>query len=93
VSGPPEGGTAAFTVRVAATSGSVTIAATDLSGRDDCGRDLVLVPLGPAAITSAVAKAPVTLRVQAAIHAGAAQITWRHAGAPVALWAFNAELD
>ncbi|OJY38453.1 hypothetical protein [Pseudonocardia sp. 73-21] len=92
-SGPPESGSAVFTVLVSAGSGSVAIAATDLSGRDDHGRDLVLAPVGPATVASAPGTAPATLRVAAEVHAGAAQITWRHAGKALALWTFNVELD
>lgn len=91
--GPPEDGSAVFTVQVTTTSGRVAVAATDLSGRDDHGRDLVLTPVGPATVVSAQGKGAATLRVAAEVHAGAAQITWRHDGAPMALWTFNAELD
>jgi len=91
--GPPEQGSAAFTVQVAAGSGTVAVAATDLSGRDDHGRALVLTSMGPATAVSVPGAAPATLRVTAEVHAGAAQITWRHAGAAMALWTFNAELD
>jgi hypothetical protein len=91
-SGPPEDGTAVFTVRVAATSGTVAVAASDLSGRDDHGRDLVLAPVGPAVVTGVAGAAPVTLRVRAAVHRRrAGHLAAR--GAPMALWTFNAELD
>ena len=91
--GPPEHGSAVFTVQITATSGAVAIAATDLSGRDDHGRDLVFTPDGPAGVVSVPRTGAATLRVTAEVHAGAAQITWSHNGAPMALWTFNTELD
>lgn len=90
VSGPPDHGTAVFTLHATTLHGTVPVAAADFSGRDDRGRALALTSIGPA--TASTGTGAVTLRLGAPVHVGAAQLTWRPAGTAMALWTFNVEL-
>jgi hypothetical protein len=90
-SGPPDHGTAAFTLRAVPVRGAVALSVKDFTGRDDQGNDLIITPAGPALTSTGTGT--VTLRMTAAVRSGAAQLTWRPGGAVIALWTFNAELD
>lgn len=89
---PPKQVAGTITIRIAATSGSVTVNAADLSSRDDHGNDITLTPTGPAQGT-ATNGATTVVSVSGTFQAGAAQITWRHEGHVIAVWDFNIELD
>lgn len=87
---PPEQVNGTITLRVVTESGSITVAATDLTSRDDSGNDIRLTPVGASGATGTPGTA-VELKVAATFHTGAAQITLRHAGKIIALWTFNVE--
>ncbi|MEZ2373293.1 hypothetical protein [Arthrobacter sp. RCC_34] len=81
-----------ITVRVKATSGSVTIGSGDLDCRDQRGRTVTLTPVGASTVTVA-AGSQADLVVRGIFHDGAAQVTLRHTGHALALWTFNIEND
>lgn len=91
--GTPAKTTAAvITLTAVTSSGSVVLGVGDLVCRDDGGNVIALTPVGPA---SAEVPAGTTgaIRVSGVFRSGAAQITWRPGGLPVALWDFTIELD
>lgn len=90
--GPPQTTRAVITLRVATTKGSTTLAAADLSTRDQTGHALTLTPDGPPSRTVA-AGTTASINVVATFASGAAQLTWRYAGKVLAIWTFNIELD
>jgi len=90
---PPPATRATVTVSVRATGGGATVLrAADLLSRDDTGASIALTPVGPASVTAAPGTTR-QLRVSGLFHSGSAQVTWRPAGAPVAVWDFTIELD
>ena len=90
--GPPQTTSAAITLRLTALQGSTTIAATDLSSRDQTGHALRLVPQGAARKTVAPGTTA-SITVKTTFASGAAQITWRRHGVVLGVWTFNIELD
>ncbi len=89
---PPRTTAAAITLRLTAIRDATTIAAGDLSSRDQRGHALRLVPQG--ATTKTVAPgATASITVKSTFTSGAAQITWRHHGVVLGVWTFNIELD
>lgn len=90
--GYPKSTRAVITLRVAMTTGAASIRTSDLSSRNESGAAIHLTPVGPATAHAGPTGA-VTLRVAATFSSGAAQVTWRHNGAVIAVWTFNIELD
>ncbi|MDQ2852258.1 MAG: hypothetical protein M3Y49_16310 [Actinomycetota bacterium] len=89
---PPQTTRAGITLRLTALKGTTTIAATDLSSRDQSGHALRLVPHGPATRTVPPGTTA-SITVDTTFTSGAAQITWRHHGTVLGVWTFNIELD
>ncbi|MDP5226315.1 MULTISPECIES: hypothetical protein [Arthrobacter] len=81
-----------ITVRVKAVSGSLTLGVGDLNCRDQMGHTVALSAVGASSVTVA-AGAQADLVVRGTFHAGAAQVTLRHADRALALWTFNIEND
>lgn len=89
----PEKSTRAYlTLQVRQTKGSATIHATELTSRDETGRPVALRPKGPAVITTHAGSTS-TLKLGGTFDSGAAQVTWRHHHAVLAVWTFTVELD
>lgn len=89
---PPRTTLAAITLRLTATKGATTIAAGDLSSRDQSGHALLLSPQGATSKTIAPGTTA-SVTVKTTFTSGAAQITWRHHGVVLGVWTFNIELD
>lgn len=81
-----------FTVDVVSRHGRVRVGVADLSSRNQTGAVVRLRPDGASAVTATPGH-PARLRVVGHYASGAAQVTLRHAGAVVAVWDFNIELD
>ncbi len=81
-----------ISLQVQATKGAVTVAAADLSSRDDTGQLIPLTSVGAPAVTVR-AGATGHLTVTGRFRSGAAQLTLSYQGHPLALWDFNIELD
>lgn len=92
VAGPAASTKAIITLTLNTATGPGTVAASELSSRDEAGKAITLTPVGPKTATlSAGATSEVT--VAGTFDSGAAQVTWRHAGQLMAVWTFNIELD
>ena len=89
---PPRETAGTFTIRVAPTSGSVTVRTADFSSLNEVGHPVRLTPVGPAGVTARAGR-PASLALRGTYGSGAAQITWRHGGAVIAIWDFTIELD
>lgn len=90
--GPPGSTRATITLSVAAVRGTFRLAAADLSCRDDTGKVIRLRPVDRPVVPVSAGRTAV-VRVSGVFGSGAAQVTWRHAGRPIALWVFTVELD
>ena len=85
---PVEDAEATITVRAQDAVGSVVPRPEEFTARDDHGRDVALTGVpGPAGPGTS------TLRLTGHFDAGSAQVTWRHDGSVVGVWAFVIELD
>ncbi len=91
-SGPARSTPATITMTLAATRGTLTLAAADLTCRDDTGSTITLSPVGASSVQVG-AGTTATVHVRGVFRSGAAQITWHPGGHPLALWDFNVELD
>lgn len=90
--GPADSTKAIITLRVKTESGSGTVAASELSSRDETGKAITLTPVGPK-MAPLSAGATSEVKVAGTFDSGAAQVTWRHAGQVMTVWTFNIELD
>jgi hypothetical protein len=83
-----------ISLRLSAEAGTLEVSVTDLSSRDQEGRDVTLSPV-EAAATKVVATPgrPADLLVRGTFQEGSAQLTLRQAGRVVAVWDFSVELD
>lgn len=91
-SGPARSTPATITMTLTATRGTLTLAAADLTCRDDTGSTITLTPVGAPNVPVG-AGTTATVHVRGVFRSGAAQITWHPGGHPLALWDFNVELD
>ncbi|MDO0929599.1 hypothetical protein QQY24_31085 [Streptomyces sp. TG1A-8] len=91
-SGVPDHAVGTITVTVRDATRPLTLHTTDFSSRDENGTAIHLAARGPATVTARPGQA-VTLTLVGTYEAGAAELTWRHAGKAVAIWDFNIELD
>jgi hypothetical protein len=83
---------ARITLRVQVNRGTLAIATSELSSRDETGTAVALRPVGiPRSVAGAGATTAVSVR--GSYHSGSAQVTWRHDGQVLALWTFTIELD
>jgi hypothetical protein len=73
-------------------TGRLTGSPSDLSSRDDTGTAVPLVARAPPIPDQADRDATV-VTVAGTFRSRAAQLTWRHHGAVLAIWTFNIELD
>ena len=86
---PVEEADATITVHLQDTVGTIVTRPEDFSARDDHGRDIALT-----GVTSRTTQpSTTTLVLTGHFHAGSAQITWRHDGSVIGVWAFVIELD
>ncbi len=83
---------ATVTLLVDVRRGTLHAAATDLTSRDELGQPVALTPVGAAEV-DAGAGHPGRLVVGATFSSGSAQVTYQHAGVPLAVWDFTIELD
>ncbi|MES4889475.1 hypothetical protein [Streptomyces sp. NPDC096012] len=90
--GVPDHATGTITVTVREATGSLTLHAADFTSRDENGKAITLSPHGPATVTARPGQTA-TLTLAGTYEAGAAELTWRHAGKTIAVWDFNIELD
>jgi len=89
---PPLSTIGVITITAKVTHGSITLAATDFSPRDQTGRPIVLTAKGAGSAT-ATQGTTATIAIAGRFTSGAAQITWINQKSVVALWDFNIELD
>ena len=81
-----------ITLTAQVTSGALTLAADELTSRDQTGTVIPLAPTGPAAVTVATGTSG-SLQVDGHFSDGSAQVTWTHDGHVIALWDFTIEID
>ena len=86
---------ATITLSVKASHGSIVLDPADLVCRNETGAQITLTPAtgtptGPVTLS---AGSTATIDVVGHFESGAAQLTWRPEGRPIAIWDFNIELD
>jgi hypothetical protein len=89
---PIEDADATITVRAQDTVGNIVPLPEEFTVRDDHGRDIALTAV-PGAGHDAGGSSTAILALTGHFRAGSAQITWRHDGSVVGVWAFVIELD
>lgn len=82
---------ATITIRAENVAGYLELSPTDFTVRDDHGRSIPLRGAGP--VVASTNQTTATLNLACDLYNGSAQITWHPAGATLALWTFNTELD
>ncbi len=80
------------TLEVTVRSGSLGVAAGDLTSRDQTGKEVTLVPQGAPSV-AATSGQSTQLHVEGTYGSGSAQVTWRHNGSVLVVWDFTIELD
>ncbi|WP_188940536.1 hypothetical protein [Nakamurella endophytica] len=90
--GPGARAVGVFTLQVQVRSGTLAVAAGELSARDELGTAVRLTPRGPARV-SAGPGGTARLAVQGEFDSGSAALTWRHGRRVLAIWDFTIELD
>lgn len=89
---PIEDADATITVRAEDTVGNVVPLPGEFTVRDDHGRDIALRAV-PGTGHDAAGPRTAILTLTGHFYAGSAQITWRHDGSVIGVWAFVIELD
>jgi hypothetical protein len=89
---PIEDADATITVRTEDTLGNIVPLPAEFTVRDDHGRDITL-SAARGADHDAARPRTAMLALTGHFHAGSAQITWRHDGSVIGVWAFVIELD
>jgi hypothetical protein len=88
---PIEDADATITIRAQDTIGTIITRPEEFTARDDHGRDIPLTDV--TATGRNTWPGATTLPLTGHFHAGSAQITWRHDGSVIGVWAFVIELD
>lgn len=95
---PPSGArpgstvTGKITIAAKVDSGSLRLATSDLSSRDQNGKQIALHADGPAEVVASKGH-PATLKLAGTFADGSAQINWQQQGHLLAMWDFTIEID